>query len=404
MPSYSYTAVDRKGKEKKSTIEADNREQALLELRREGLTPIQVKEVGLLERDISFKVGKKVKPRDLSVFCRQFVSMLEAGVTIIDALGMLSEQTENKRLAQGLREVRDDVEKGRTLSEAMARQEQVFPDMLVNMVAAGETSGNIELSLSRMAVQFEKSAKLSGLMKKSMAYPVVLIVVALVILVVMVVKVIPGYAQTFEEAGMELPGITMAMMNMSAVVTKYWYLFIGGIALIVLLIREYRRTESGKLFFGKLAMKLPIFGKLNVKTASAQFARTLSTLMYAGIPLIEGLDAVTRTVKNRVLQRHLEEAREEVAKGVPLSEPLRSGGLFPPMVVHMLAIGEETGDIEHMLDNMADYYDEEVEMATQTVMAAMEPMIIVVMAIVVVILIAAIYAPMLSMYDAIGSM
>lgn len=404
MPSYSYLAVEKTGKEKKGTIDADTQEKALAQLRKDGLTPIEVKEAGLLERDVKLSFGRKVKPRDLSVFCRQFVSMLEAGVTIIDALMMLSEQTENKRLAQALREVRTEVEKGHTLSEAMAYQGETFPQMMINMVAAGETSGSIEVAFSRMAVQFEKSAKLSGLMRKSMAYPVVLIVVAVIIVIVMVVKVIPGYAKTFEDAGMELPGITLAMMSMSRVLSEFWYLFVGGIVLLVFLLREFKRTETGALFFGRLAMKLPIFGKLNVKTYSTQFARTLSTLMYAGIPLIDALDAVAKVVKNRLFMRHLQAARDEVAKGVPLSEPLRNGKLFPPMVVHMLAIGEETGDVEKMLDNLADYYDEEVEMTTQTVMAAMEPMIIVVMAVVVVLLIAAIYAPMLKMYGQLGLM
>lgn len=404
MPSYSYLAVDKTGKEKKSSVIADSEEKALAELRRNGLMPIELKEAGLLERDIKLSFGHKVKSRDLSVFCRQFVSMIQAGVTIIDALGMLSDQTQNKRLAGALKEVRSEVEKGQTLSEAMAHQGETFPQMMINMVAAGEVSGSIEVSFSRMAVQFEKSAKLSGLLRKSLAYPVVLIIVALIILVVMVVKVIPGYARTFADAGMELPWITQALMSLSAVLTEFWYLFIGGIVLIILALREYKRTESGALRFGRIAMKIPIFGKLNVKTYSTQFARTLSTMMYSGIPLIDALDSTAAVIKNRVFMRHLQAARDEVAKGVPLSEPLRYGGLFPPMVVHMVAIGEETGDIEKMLDNLADYYDEEVEMTTQTVMSAMEPMIIVVMALIVVLLIAAIYAPMLKMYNTLGNM
>lgn len=313
MPNYSYIAVDKKGKEKKSTIEADTQEKAAAQLRKEGLMPVEIKEVGLLERDIKLSFGRKVKPRDLSVFCRQFVSMIQAGVTIIDALGMLSEQTENKRLSNALREVRSEVEKGHTLSEAMAHQGEVFPLMFINMVAAGETAGSIEIAFSRMAVQFEKTAKLSGLLRKSMAYPCVLIAVALIIVVVMVVKVIPGYAATFEEAGMELPGITQAMMNMSAVISEFWYLFLAGIILAVLGLRAYRKTESGALFFGRLAMKLPIFGKLNIKTYATQFARTLSTLMYAGIPLIDALDAVAMIMKNRVFRRHLQAARDKVA-------------------------------------------------------------------------------------------
>lgn len=237
MPSYSYIAVDAMGKEKKATIDAENQDKAAARLKKNGLTLISIKEVGMLEKDVKLSFGRKVKPRDLSVFCRQFVSMIEAGVTVIDALGMLEEQTENKRLSAALHEVRTEVEKGQTLSEAMGHQGEIFPEMLVNMVAAGETSGNIELSFSRMAVQFDKTAKLSGLMKKSLAYPVVLLIVAVLIVILMVVKVIPGYAATFEQAGMQLPGITRAMMSMSHVITKFWYLFVGGILLIVLGIR-----------------------------------------------------------------------------------------------------------------------------------------------------------------------
>lgn len=283
----------------------------------------------MLEKDVKLSFGRKVKPRDLSVFCRQFVSMIEAGVTVIDALGMLEEQTENKRLSAALHEVRTEVEKGQTLPKPWDIREEIFPEMLVNMVAAGETSGNIELSFSRMAVQFDKTAKLSGLMKKSLAYPVVLLIVAVLIVILMVVKVIPGYAATFEQAGMQLPGITRAMMSMSHVITKFWYLFVGGILLIVLGIREWRKTESGKLFFGKIAMKLPLFGKLNIKTYSSQFARTLSTLMYAGIPLIHGIDAVTKLMKNRHFQLQLQSARRGSGKGCSVIRTVAEGRTVP---------------------------------------------------------------------------
>lgn len=404
MPSYSYTAIDKSGKERKATIEADSPEMAAEHIRKASLVPVEIKEVGLLEQDIKFGGGgKKVKPKDLSVFCRQLVSMLQAGVTIVDSLGMLEEQTENKRLAAAIHATKGEVERGHTLSEAMANQDKVFPEMLVNMVEAGETTGNIELSFARMAVQFDKSSKISGMLKKSLAYPIVLLIVMIVIVIVMVVKIIPGYAETFAEQGMDLPAITQAMMDMSDFLTKRWYICIASIVLLVVGIRAYKHTESGAMVFGKLAIKVPVFGKLNLKTYSSQFARTLSTLMSSGITMIDAIDAVMKTMKNALFLKQLRDAKEEVAKGVPLSEPLKQGQLFPPMVVHMISIGEETGDMQGMLDKLADYYDEEVEMTTQTVMAAMEPMIIVMMAVVVVILVAAIFAPMMSMYNMVGT-
>ncbi len=404
MPSYAYIAVDKAGIEKKASIDADTYDKALVSLRRDGLTPIEVKEVGAFSKDINISIGGKVKPRDLSVFCRQFVSMVSAGVTIIDALDMLSEQTENKKLANALKETKGEVEKGHTLSEAMGNHPKEFPQMLVNMVNAGETSGSIEQAIARMAVQFEKSAKLKGLMVKSLMYPCVLIVVALAILVIMLVVVIPNYGKMFDDAGMELPGITLAMITMSNFIQKFWYFILGAIAALIIMLQQYKQTQSGAEVFGKMAIKMPLFGKLNVKTYSSQFARTLSTLIYAGIPMIDAIDAVAKIMKNALFKKHLMEAKEEVAKGMPLSEPLKYGGLFPPMVVHMLSIGEETGDLENMLDNLANYYDEEVEMTTQTVMAAMEPMIIVVMALMVLMLVGSIMSPMMSMYDMVDSL
>ena len=402
MAHFSYVAIDKNGKEKKATVESDSVDKVELQLRKDGLIPISVKESSALSQDISLGNSNKIKPRDMGVFCRQFVSMTSAGVSIIDALAMLKDQTENKKLAAAISDMKDEVQKGHTLAESMGSQ-PVFDEMFVNMIDAGEASGNIETAFSRMAVQFVTNAMVRGLVKKSMMYPMVLCVVAVAVFLIMVLKVIPGYATMFSETGMTLPGITIAMMSISEFLKEYWYLVLLVIAGVVFLIRMYKKTEQGKAFFGKLAIKIPIFGKLNVKTYSALFARTLSTLLYSGIPMIDAIDAVANTMKNTLFKNQLKQARAEVAKGIALSEPLRNGGLFPPMVVHMLSIGEETGNIEEMLDKLANYYDEEVEITTQTVMAAMEPMIIVVMALIVVILIAAIMAPMLAMYDQLGS-
>lgn len=402
MADYSYIAIEKSGKEIKGSMESDSREKVEQKLRSQGCIPLEIKEQNALQKDIKIGVGKKVKTRDLSVFCRQFVSMLRAGVSIVEALDMLSIQTENKTLSQAIREVRTEIGKGSTLSEAMEKQNKVFPPMLVNMVEAGETSGSIDKSLERMAIQFEKEAKLKGMMKRSMMYPMVLGVVALVILVVMLTYVIPNYMEMFDGYDFEMPALTLAIMHMEDFVKNHAILLVAIIVAIVIGIKSWKKTESGQEFFGKRAIKIPVFK--NLKTYSSVFARTLSTLMQAGIPMIDAVDSVANTMTNILYKRELLKAKEEIAKGVPLSEPLKNGGLFPPMVVHMMAIGEETGEIEEMLDKLADYYDEEVEVTTQTVLALLEPMIIVFMAIIVVILIAAIMGPMLSLYNGVGNM
>ena len=404
MAEFVYNAIDKKGKEKKGNIEAENKQRALEKLRQEGLIPIELKEANALNKEISFSIAKKVKPRDLSVFCRQFVSMVSAGVTILDAMEMLSEQTENKKMAEALKEVVVDIKKGETMSSAMKKHPDVFPSIMASMTAAGEASGKLETAFARMAVQFEKNAKVSAMMKKAAVYPIIVAVVAVIVVIVMLVKIIPGYEDTFAAIGTELPWITRAVMGASNVLIQYWYIFAGSIAAVILVIKLYKSTENGKKFFGKMAIRMPIFGRLNVKTASSLFARTLSTLIYSGLPMIEALDIVAKTMSNILYEQLLLQVKEEVAKGVPMSEPLKESGLFPPMVGHMITIGEETGEVEEMLNRLADYYDEEVELATETVMAALEPMVILVLAAIVIVLVAAIMAPMVSMYASLDNL
>ncbi len=404
MKSYSYVAIESDGKEKKGSVEADNVEKAETKVRSMGLIPLEMKEQTRLRKDIRSSKKKKVSPRDLSVFCRQFVSMLRAGVTIVDALDMLIQQTENKVLAQAISETKREIGKGSTLSEAMRTQIDVFTPMLVNMIEAGESSGSIDASMDRMAVQFEKTSRLNGLIIKSMIYPIVLMCVALVILIVTVTYVIPRYMKMFEGYDFKMPALTVGLMKMSDFVIDHAVIIIAIIVAIVFGIHKWKQTDAGKEFFGKLAVKLPVFKKLNIKTYASMFSRTLSTLLLAGIPMMDALDNVAKTMKNVLYREELLRAKDEVSKGIPLSEPLKRGGMFPPMVVHMLSIGEETGEIEAMLDKLADYYDEEVEMSTQTILAFMEPVIIIFMAVIVVILIAAIMGPMLTLYNDVGNL
>ena len=404
MATWGYVAIDKSGKELKGSRDGDNIEQVTRELKNQGLIILELNEQSMLTKDISFDFGGKPTPRDLAVFCRQFASITRAGVTIIQTLNMLAEQTENVKLQKALYAVRADVEKGESFADSLAQHEKVFPELLVQMARAGEASGNLETSMERMADQFEKSAKTQALIKKAMIYPIVVAFVAVAVVIVMLVFVIPRYMDMFEELGTELPGITKMVVAMSNFIKNYWYILFPVIIVAVFMIRTWAKTNSGKHVVGKLALKIPAIKNLVVKSASALMARTLSTLLTSGVPLVEAVDIVSDTMSNIWFKEALKAATEQIMIGVPLSQPLQECGLFPPMVYHMMRIGEEAGSTEEMLNKLADYYEEEVEMAVQSLMAAMEPMIIIVLACVVGVLIGAVMAPMVSMYAALDNL
>lgn len=403
MASYGYEAIDKEGKAKKGSVDADNMEAAKNELKKQGLFVVKMTEQNALTKDIDIDIGGKPTPRDLSVFCRQFVSMTRAGVTILEAMKMLCDSTENKRLKKALEEVRVSMEKGESLADSLGKFPKIFPSIMVNMVAAGEASGSLDKSLDRVAIQLERSSKTRALVKKAMIYPIVLLVVALAVVVVMLIVVIPSYADMFEQLGTELPGITLAVMAASDFLKAYWYILaiivVGGIVGL----KYFGTTNLGKHVYGKMALSVPAIKNMVVKSAAASMARTMSTLMGAGVPMVEAVDIVSKTMTNIWFEEALQEAKEQIMLGVPFSRPLETSKLFPPMVHHMVKIGEESGSVEDMLDKLADYYEEEVELAVQSLMAAMEPMIIIILAAIVGILIAACMSPMLKMYDALDS-
>lgn len=399
MADFIYNAVDKNGKKVKGSISASNEGNARIALREQGLTPIKIVPQTALNKDINLSFGPAVKPRDLSVFCRQFQSILTAGVTIVDALEMLGGQTENKVFAQAIKDTKMAVQKGATLAEAMKQQPKVYPSLLINMVEAGEASGSLENAMERMSIQFEKSAKLKALIKKAMIYPIMIIFVAFAVLIAMSIVVIPQFATMFESMGSELPGITKAVMAFSDFIMHKWYFMILIIVVAAVAFIGFGKTETGQVVYGTIAMKAPIFGTLVVKNNSASFARTLSTLVSAGISLSEALDITGRTMKNILFKRAIQEARVDVEQGANLSEPLFRCGLFPPMVPQMIKIGEETGNIDGMLTKAADYYEDEVEIATASLTTMMEPLIIVVLGVIVGVLVLAMYMPMISMYS-----
>lgn len=403
METFSYKAVDASGKDVKGAVEAESRDEAARKIEEQGFTPVSIAKQGALDKDVnvSFLGKKKIPARDMSVFCRQFSSILKAGVSVINALEMLSEQTENKKLQEAIKRTQDSVEKGETLSDSMKQNEE-FPSILVDMVKAGEASGSLENSLTRMAIQFEKDAKLKGVVKKAMMYPIVLLCVMVGVIIVMLTFVIPSFMTMFEDLDSELPITTRAIVAMSDSVKNYWFVYLIVVAGIVVGIKLYGNTDAGRHNLDKLKLKIPVFGLLQTKSACASFARTMSTLLQAGMPMIDALEISASTMKNVLFYDGLEKVKNGVSLGLPLSNQLKSTGLFPPMVVHMVGIGEETGNVEEMLTNSAVYYEEEVEVQTQTLTSLMEPIIIVLMALVVVMLILAIYQPMIQLYNTLG--
>lgn len=403
METFSYTAVGADGKEKKGTVIAETREDAARSLKDQGLLPMSIGKQSALNKDINFSFGKKgVKVRDLSVFCRQFSSIIKAGVNVINALSMMSEQTENKKLKAAIKNVQSNVEKGETLSSAMRSEGDIFPSLLISMVAAGEASGSLETAIERMAIQFEKDAKISGMVKKAMIYPIILIIVMIGVVIAMMMFVIPNFMDMFEGLDAEMPFMTVMVINMSNFILDRWWLLILIVVGIVFAYKSYYKTDAGRHVIDRIKIKIPVFGVLTVKTACARFSRIMSTLLSAGMPMISAIEIAAGTMDNVLFKDALQKVRSGVALGMGFSQQIGVTRLFPAMLVHMVGIGEETGNIEDMLTNVANYYDEEVELATQSVTALMEPMIIIVMAVVVGALVLAIYQPMITLYSTLG--
>jgi len=398
MPVYSYVAINKQGKEKKGSFEADSIEDVRKMLRLEGSIPLQVYEQSAINKDLSFSLGKPVKIRELSVFCRQIGSLLSAGVVIIQALGMLSKNTENKRFAKVIKKVQQSVEKGETLADSMMEHKNIFTSFMIHMIKAGEASGNLDAAFVRLADHFDNEAATKSKVKKAMIYPIAILVVMVGVIFVMMLFVVPNFSEMFAGMGTDLPKITQMIINMSNYFTKRWYLIIGVVILIIVALQMFSKSETGKMIFGRLALTMPLFGKLTVKSSTARFARTISTLISTGVPMMEALDITSRTIDNTIIKKAILSVKDDVSKGSSLSAPIASVKVFPDLVSDMIAIGEETGDLDGMLVNLANYYDEEVKVATDSLLEIMQPLIIVVMAAIVGVFVAAMMSPIMKMY------
>lgn len=399
MPTYKYTALDRSGKRIQKTYTAQSKDEVLNMLRQNNYYPIKV-ETDSKTKDIKkFTLPKKVKIKDIAVFCRQFYAMLNAGVPIVHCLDILRYQTEHKTLKKALNDVYEDVHKGMTFSESLKNHKKIFPDLLINMVEAGEVSGNLDVIMDRMATHFEKENKINNKVKGAMAYPIILSVISVLVVVFLLIVVMPTFVGMFQGSGVELPKPTLILLDVSDFIKGFWYIITGVIIFLAYVYKKYSESDKGKHKIDAVKLNIPIVKGTTKKIVTSRFTRTLSTLLSSGVSLIEAIDIVSRVVGNKVVEKGLLQAKEDVRKGINLAEPIRNIGIFPPMVTSMIKIGEESGALDDILDKTANFYDDEVETAIQRMTTLLEPIMIVMMAIVIGAIVIAMVLPMFDMIN-----
>jgi type IV pilus assembly protein PilC len=390
MPVWSYSARTVSGDLKRAEYDAATRDEVIAHLRAQRLIPVSVREK---PKGIKVGGGGKVKTRDVVIVTRQFATMINAGLPLVQALDILAKQSDNKTLQSTLQDVLYEVESGKTLADAMREHTKVFTPLYVNMVAAGEAGGILDTILLRLAVFLEKAEALSRKVKGAMIYPAVIGVVAVSAIVVLLLFVIPTFQQMFASFDQALPLPTRIVIMASDALQSYWWAMGAGIAGGVFLFKRWIATSAGRLTWDRFVLRLPIFGNLARKGAVARFTRTLGTLLSSGVTILDGLEITARTSGNRVIHDAIMDSRSSIAGGESISEPLKVSGVFPPMVTQMINVGEETGDLDGMLTKIADFYDEEVDAAVESLLKAMEPLMIVILGTVVGGMIVAMYLP-----------
>lgn len=405
MASFNYVAVDSTGKQVKETIDVATEADVVAYLKSKGLTATKIEAANALNSNIQLSfLEPKVTPRDISVFCRQMVSVLSAGVSISKALEMLGEQTANKTLANAIVGCKKGIEGGSTMHEAMRDYPKVFSDIMCTMVAAGEESGSLETSFERIAEKGEKDTKLKALVKKSTMYPMILGILVVVIVTFMLTVIVPKFEDFLGSLGGSLPPLTQFLVDASDFMKNNILLIGAAVVALIIGFKMFKKTAFGRHLIDKIMLKVPLLGTLTTKTACSNVMRMMATLLATGISMIDAISITADTMTNIYYKEALMDVKTEVAQGTPLSDALEHTKMFPPMVHHMARIGEETGDLISIFDRSALYYDEEVEASTQAVTAALEPMVIIVMAGIVGTMVIALLMPMMSMYDSLDSM
>jgi len=398
MSAFSYSAIDNNGADVSGTLEAQDRKHVLEILKEKHLFPFKIKEI-TTNKGTGTLFAQKTGLKDITIFCRQFYTMLNAGVSIIKCLDILQIQTQNKRLKEAVRQIYETVQKGKNLSEAMKEYSGIFPELLVNMVEAGEISGTLDSIMERLASHFEKENKIRNKIKAAMIYPVILSILAVSVVFFLLTFVMPTFFGMFEKSGVALPLPTKILVMFSDFMLSYWYVIILSGAGSIYIIRRYLKTDGGRYKWDRLKLQMPIVKKVVRNITTARFTRTLSTLLGSGITLLQALDIVAKVVNNRVASKGLMSVREDMKKGMDLSTPVKKLGIFPPMVNSMLSIGEESGMLEDILEKSAGFYDEEVESSMQQMVSVMEPVLIVFMAFIIGFIVVAMALPMFDIFN-----
>jgi type IV pilus assembly protein PilC len=398
--TYTYRVRDRRGALQTGELEADSRDLVLSRLREQGLIPLEVKAKSSgMKMEIKFLSRKKVKLKSLTVFSRQFATMINSGLPLLRALAILEQQTEAKELARVLSEVRLDVERGTALSAAMAKHPRAFGQLYISMVRAGEVGGVLDSVLLRLADSLEREVALRQKVKSAMAYPVVVMVIVVLILSAMLLFVVPTFKSLFAGLGGTLPLPTRLLLAVSDIFKKYFFLVFLAVGGLVFAFRRWKRTDRGRYAVDRFKLKVPIFGQLFHKTAMSRFSRTLGVLSRSGVPLLQALDIVIATVQNEVVANALRDVQASVKEGESLTEPLSRHEVFPPMVVQMLAVGEETGALDTMLEKISDFYDDEITATVDALTALIEPVLIVLVGGTVGLIVISLYLPMFRLID-----
>ncbi|HWQ89767.1 MAG TPA: type II secretion system F family protein [Desulfitobacteriaceae bacterium] len=407
MPLYNYLAKDFSGNRISGVLEADNIQGFYKALKERQLfclevsqkrQPVNINSLAYLGRSTS----NKLKLKDLAIFCRQFNVLLLAGVTVIRALDVIYQQTESKNCRAVVLKVYEAVQKGDLLSEAMRKQGDAFPAILINMVESGEASGKLDLVLQKMAEHFDKERKLRTKLISAMIYPIILSAVAIFVVIILLTFVLPTFVSMFEASGVALPLPTRMLLGLSKFFSNFWYIILLGLAALIYGWNKYLKSDKGKLFWDGAKLKIPLFKTVTIKVICARLTRTLSTLLSSGIPLLNCMEITAKVLGNRVVADGLLEAKEDMSKGSSLSQAVRRVGIFPAMIYSMISIGEESGSLEEILEKTSVYYDEEVEVAIQRMLAFFEPLMIVIMAAVIGFIVVSIMLAMFRVYSTIG--
>lgn len=396
MKKFKYKAMKNDGTKTTGEYEANSRDDVMEMITSNGYYPLKVEEV---IESTTINIHKKIKVKEISIFCRQMYTMLDAGVPLINALNLMSTQVTNKHLVEIVKELEEDVRKGEMLSNSMRKFPEAFPTLLTSMVESGEASGNLDEMFLRMSTHFEKENKINNKVKAAMIYPIILALVGVAALIVVMVFVMPTFVSLFDSSGAELPAATKLLIGISSFMSNHYLMVIGILIAIIVGIIMYSKTESGIYFFAKLKISFPLIKDLNRKMIVSRFTRTLSTLLASGVSLVESLPIVSAVLNNVIAEDEVLKIRERVVKGEGLSTPIEDCELFPPMLSSMVRIGEESGALDDMLNKTADFYDEEVEQAIQTLTSMLEPIMIIIMGLVIGFMVIALMLPLYGSYD-----